>query len=90
MSHHIDDDPGGKAHDKAQSAPQHARSPKLPLVMPDPEPQHDQEGEPVDIGEPEPEPRDKSQERGKRRRARLIGKHFEEEKQGQCGKHDRF
>src|SRR5207245_7993567 len=56
VSLHIKEDPGGKAHNKAQRA-QYARSPKPPLVVPDPKSQQGQEGESVDIVEPEPDPR---------------------------------
>src|SRR5207302_6459065 len=63
VSLEIHEDPGGKAQEKAQSEPQHARSPKPPLVVPDPKPQRGQESEPVDVREPEPEARGEPQER---------------------------
>ena len=56
VSLHIDDDPGGKAHKKAQREPQHAQLPAHPFVVPEPKPQQGQDSEPIDIGEPEPEP----------------------------------
>ena len=86
----IHDDPRGKAHDKAQGEPQHARTPEYPPVVPEPEPQQGQEGEPVDVGEPEPEPRGESQEHGIRPRGLLLREHPEEEKHGQRGEHDRL
>ena len=74
----IEDDPGGKAHEKSQHEPQHARLPKPPLVVPEPTPQHGQEGEPVDVGEPKSEPRGESQEHGVRQRGLFLRDHFEE------------
>src|SRR2546426_4524273 len=41
----IDNDPRRKADSKAQREPQHARSPKLSLVIPEPKPQHGHENE---------------------------------------------
>src|SRR2546422_4584375 len=72
VSLEIHEDPWGKAQEKAQSKPQHARSPKYLLVVPEPKPQHGQEGEPVDIVEPEPESRGESQERRDSRRGLFL------------------
>ena len=67
VSLHIEDDPGGKAHEKAQREPQHMRSPERPLVVPEPKPQQGQEGEPVDVCKPESKPSSESQEHWIRR-----------------------
>ena len=39
VSLHVYEDPGGRAHDKAQSQPQDAHSPEPPCVVPEPKPQ---------------------------------------------------
>ena len=86
----IHDDPWGKAHEKTQREPQHARAPKHPWVAPEPKHEHGQEGEPVDVGEAEPDPRGEAQEHGIRRRGLFLGEHSEEKKRGQRREHDRF
>src|SRR5207247_5808990 len=53
---HINNDPGGKAHEKAQREPREMRSPKLSLVIPEPKPQHGHETEPEGVAKPEPDP----------------------------------
>ena len=90
VSLEIHDDPRGKAHDKADGEPCEARLPEHARVVPEPEPQQGQEGEPVDVDKPEPEPCGESQEHGIRPRGLLLREHFEEEKHGQRGEHDRF
>ena len=90
VSRYIDDDPGGKAHEKAQREAQKAPSPKHLSVVPEPKPQQGQEGQPVDVGEPEPEPRREAQEHGVRQRGLLLREHFEQEKHGQRREKDRL
>src|SRR5437899_10865816 len=79
VSLRIEDDPGGKAPEKAQRDPQHAGLPKLPLVEPEPKPQRGQESEPVEVVEPEPNSGGESQERSERKRDHLIREHQDEE-----------
>src|SRR5437899_3842777 len=90
VSLYIDDDPGGKAHEEAQSETCEARSPEHARVLPEPNPEQGQESEPVDVVEPEPDPCGESQEGRERQRAPLIGEHSEEEKHGQRRKQERF
>src|SRR5439155_26632752 len=67
VSRYIDDDPGGKAHEKAQRDAQKAPSPNHLSAVLEPTPQKGSEGPPVDVGEPESEPRRVAQEPSIRR-----------------------